>query len=568
MRLQSGRRARDVALLALLLGLEMLCGHPQAAWLTQVGLVAFLVGRRVSRPVLQAIVHLGVDLSLAGGALALGLSLAAVALLPLAELAGQGNRPAASVAFAAALSEPSYGWATLIVPIELPYFGFQANGQLYAGLVPLIAGICGLTFVRDRNVRGLLALALFAGLLAAGEQTPVFRLFYRAVPGVGWFRIHARATVLVTTAFVLGAGLFFSRTVSRRMAMGAGVLALAALAGSAAFCLVWPGYGAAAVGMALQRGLVAAVAGLLVVAWIIEGSSGQTRRGRVVAGLLILATAMDLGFAVYALKQDNHETPPLEGEALVQRALESQSMLQPGIAPPRVFIPNFRENAGMVRGWSGPYGYSALAPGRVWKYMHNVLSVPVPLTANTFPSRALAAFGPFPYNSMALVIGANARTRHLALNPSPDPRAYVASSVRLVHDDDEATALMRAQHDFHHVALVEQPLVLPEHGATDGRARITRFAPERISIAVESPAPALLVLAEPWYPGWEARVNGSVVPCIPANAWMRAVQVPAGDSQVEMTFHSTYLLPGGLISLVSLAAILWMLIRRRAAPAA
>jgi uncharacterized membrane protein YfhO len=62
-------------------------------------------------------------------------------------------------------------------------------------------------------------------------------------------------------------------------------------------------------------------------------------------------------------------------------------------------------------------------------------------------------------------------------------------------------------------------------------------------------------------------VNHSAAPCVPANAWMRAVPVPAGTSQVEITFHSTYLLPGALISLATLVGILWMLFRRRAAPA-
>jgi Predicted membrane protein len=193
--------------------------------------------------------------------------------------------------------------------------------------------------------------------------------------------------------------------------------------------------------------------------------------------------------------------------------------------------------------------------------------VPAPFAANPFPSRALAAFGPFPYDSMALVIGVNPRTRRLAFNPRPDPRAYLASSVRLVRDDDEATTLMRERHDFHDVALVEQPLPLPAQAPPiDGHAAITHFEPERISIAVESSAPALLVLAEPWFPGWSARVNGSVAPCIPANAWMRAVLVPAGKSQVEMTFHSTYLVPGAVISLVALALIVLLLFRRRAAP--
>jgi uncharacterized membrane protein YfhO len=46
---------------------------------------------------------------------------------------------------------------------------------------------------------------------------------------------------------------------------------------------------------------------------------------------------------------------------------------------------------------------------------------------------------------------------------------------------------------------------------------------------------------------------------------MRAVLVPAGKSQVEMTFHSTYLVPGAVLSLAALAIILVLLFRRRAA---
>jgi uncharacterized membrane protein YfhO len=47
---------------------------------------------------------------------------------------------------------------------------------------------------------------------------------------------------------------------------------------------------------------------------------------------------------------------------------------------------------------------------------------------------------------------------------------------------------------------------------------------------------------------------------------MRAVLVPAGKSQVEMTFHSTYLVPGAAISLAALALIVFLLVRRPPRP--
>ena len=220
----------------------------------------------------------------------------------------------------------------------------------------------------------------------------------------------------------------------------------------------------------------------------------------------------------------------------------------------------------MVRGWSTPYGYSALAPGRVWRHMHEVLGVPIPVVRNTFPSALLATYGPFPYNSMALAMGAEPRTGLLVRRDRPDARAYVARSVRQVRDDGEATALMRAGHDFHQTALVEASLPLPAHATVpEARATIAHFAPEAISVVTESAVPGLLVLAEPWFPGWSARVNGAPAPCIPANAWMRAVPIPAGSSEVVFTFRSTYLAAGAALSLAALAVMAGLLFRRRRA---
>lgn len=62
---------------------------------------------------------------------------------------------------------------------------------------------------------------------------------------------------------------------------------------------------------------------------------------------------------------------------------------------------------------------------------------------------------------------------------------------------------------------------------------------------------------------WTARVNGAPAPCLPANVRMRAVPVPAGGSEVILTFRSTYLARGAAISLAALAVILAPLVRRR-----
>jgi hypothetical protein len=568
MRLQARPGLRSMAVMALVLGLLHTCGHPQAAWLTSIGVLVFTAGRRIERTWRNVLAGLGRDMGWLALAVGLGAAMGAVCLLPLAELAAQSNRQGASLAFSGAFSEPAFGWATLLVPSDVRYFHFQANAQLYAGIAACVLGVCGLLRLRDRNMRALLLLAIFAALLAAGNATPFFNLFFHTIPGLSAFRIHSRATIFVTLPLVLAAGFFLSCPSPRPRAdaLAVALASAVALCIGVAFVLVWRGFGAAASTVAWSRAALIVGTAVLCSLQVLHLRSVVGRRvvGLALGSLLIL----DLASALAALKQQNRDHADEAKESIVWRGLVANRHFPKSGVPPRIFIPGFRENAGMQLGWSSPYGYISLTLGRVWSYMHEGLGVAAPVALNTFPSTEIAKFGPFPYDSMAFVLGVDPRTHHLALNPAPDPRVYLAGAFRLVRDDHEATALMRAGHDFHNVALVEQPLALPSQTSPqDGHATITRFAPERISIAVESPSPALLVLAEPWYPGWEARVNHSAAPCVPANAWMRAVPVPAGPSQVEMTFHSTYLLPGTLISLATLVAILWMLFRRRTAPA-
>jgi hypothetical protein len=564
MRVQAGGGRRDLALLALALGLQILCGHPQAAWITQVGLAVLIAGRRLERPLRASLVALAWDLARAGAAVVLALALAAVAVLPLVELTRQGNRAGGSPAFAGAFAEPSYGWASLLIPSEVPFFHFQANGQLYIGLIPLLAGLAGLVRVRERNVRALLLLALFATVVALGPATPLFTGLYYVVPGLGWLRDHARMTFLIAMVLALAGGLFLSARdrFSRRAYAALVLLAAVVCAIVIAFCLRWPDYAPVAARRAFWRAVVVVLAAGVLATWMRWGRAPKARLRLSVVALVFILAACDLALAVAALKHENRDVVMGREEAIVRRGLVAEGMLVPGQPPPRVFIPSFRENAGMVQGWSTPYGYSALAPARVWKYMHEAIGLFPPMDANTFPSLLLARRGPFPYRSMSLVAGVDPRTLHLAIERNPDPRAYLATGARLVANVDEAIRLMREGHDFHRVALVERPLALPAQAQeVSATAAITDFQPEHIEIDVETPVPALLVVGETWFPGWQAEVNGARADCVPTNAWMRGVPVPAGKHHVVLRFHSTYLLAGAAISLAALAAILTLLVR-------
>ena len=90
--------------------------------------------------------------------------------------------------------------------------------------------------------------------------------------------------------------------------------------------------------------------------------------------------------------------------------------------------------------------------------------------------------------------------------------------------------------------------------------------PGRAVYQVTTPTPALLILSETYYPGWQARVDGQPVPLFRADYILRAVPVPAGEHTVELAFQPLSFTIGAIISgltVIGLVAGLVVFTRRR-----
>ena len=74
------------------------------------------------------------------------------------------------------------------------------------------------------------------------------------------------------------------------------------------------------------------------------------------------------------------------------------------------------------------------------------------------------------------------------------------------------------------------------------------------------PAPGFVVLADTYYPGWEARVNGAPAHIYRANHAFRAVWLPAGEHEIEFRFHLPGLRTGVVISLIGGVAICGLIV--------
>jgi hypothetical protein len=124
-------------------------------------------------------------------------------------------------------------------------------------------------------------------------------------------------------------------------------------------------------------------------------------------------------------------------------------------------------------------------------------------------------------------------------NATPFPRAWLVHEIQTVDSYTQVyTALQAPTFDPRQQAILVAdpalPVLAPATAAE--KVQITHYGSNEIALAVNSSAPALVVLSEIWYPGWQATVNGVAQPVWQANGALRAILVPSGQSTVLLNF--------------------------------
>jgi hypothetical protein len=145
-------------------------------------------------------------------------------------------------------------------------------------------------------------------------------------------------------------------------------------------------------------------------------------------------------------------------------------------------------------------------------------------------------------------------------------RAWLVHGVTPVGDAAEAQAAVadsnfapRAQ------AAVEAALAAaPPREAQPGESVTTLgYTDERQSYRVNANAAGLLVLADAWYPGWRATVDGQPAEILRANLLYRAIQIEPGLHEVALEYAPQTWRTGWIISLVTLVVLAAVLLAAR-----
>src|SRR4051812_32416243 len=114
------------------------------------------------------------------------------------------------------------------------------------------------------------------------------------------------------------------------------------------------------------------------------------------------------------------------------------------------------------------------------------------------------------------------------LNQRAMPRAFVMGSYRGVADHEAALdAIRESGFDPRRDAVVEGALAPPGQapGASFVPADVTEYANERVIVRASIPTPGLLVLADVYFPGWTATVDGAPATVLPTDALFRGVEL-------------------------------------------
>ncbi|PYN33989.1 MAG: hypothetical protein DME01_16760 [Candidatus Rokuibacteriota bacterium] len=163
-----------------------------------------------------------------------------------------------------------------------------------------------------------------------------------------------------------------------------------------------------------------------------------------------------------------------------------------------------------------------------------------------------------PRPGLALVY--DAADARIFRNDGAVPRAMLVRQARCVDDPAALEAIRgRALDPRREVLLADcasPPASADGAGAGPGGSAVIRDeSANRVSVQVSTDRPAYLVLSDTWFPGWAATVDGHPTRVWRANHTLRAVVVPSGAREVVFTYAPRSLRIGALISVVALGLV-------------
>ena len=515
-------------------------------------------------------------------ALGTALGLFAAQSLPTAELVGESARAAPlSQAQAAQWAVLPKHWMRLVAPFMFGMPGYDrhwgglvaefAHGAFYVGVLGLVFSgfACASIIDRERAAAQRLAAgaaaasAVFFAVAAMGDATPLYRALRAGLPGFNRFHSPYKLMFLVSFSLSLLSGLGWDALSARPQrsmrgrAAACWAVGLVGLVMAVAFWLnaahvqdrlvawmksdlcVYPfQLRALRVHVSSLRGWVSFGGVVLIVASGLVGLASRRRvRVRLVGALCVAAALAELG--VYGSRLFFEAGPG------VYSAREAPGQAWQG----RVYVPDHTNKLNWLL-----YGQRCTAPFE-WARAAGICN-------RNLPRRVYAASGE---NALAT---RRHRSWRFAVEADVQFGRVTDSLLRAACVSQVVTEanlgllpplrIDGAPEKYVSVRAVANPLPRVRLSASDaGRAELARgdVVPERVWIKTDVARKALVELADSYYPGWRAWVDGRRAQVELAAQLFRAVQVPAGRHSVTMAFEPRSLKLGSIAAMFTAAVL-------------
>jgi hypothetical protein len=281
---------------------------------------------------------------------------------------------------------------------------------------------------------------------------------------------------------------------------------------------------------------------------LLAGAGVGWVRARIRSPWIPLALAVVIGIDLYYWNMDRNPLA-FARESFQDRYGANQDRFQTVVAPltrepmHRIYAPSASVAFGPLNGTLDSrievtYGYNPL---ELWRY-HTYID------AAGGNARLL--------NGLGVTAIIDASKGSLQQNAARLPRIYAPESVSGVRNKEEALARL-ATLDPAREAVVEGGESIPQNGGAS--VQITAYEGDLYRARYQAAHATLLRIAVPYFPGWQAEVDGRALPVVPADFALMGVVAPAGSHELTVRYKPARFAGGAAISVVAwLGALGWL----------
>jgi len=589
------------------IALSLLAGHLQFTFYAVLAFVVYSVGsslgevrRHSAWAVLQGAARAAMW---AGAAVVFGLALSLATMLPVMEMSRMNFRGAdTSYSASIALRLPLQNLFTLLQPNLFgnprDYAELNAQGQptdghpywgsfdfieytAYLGIPALMLALIGavVPYGSHRSHRLLMALLTLLGL-AMALGTPICALFYYGVPGYKQFHATARALCLfsfgasVLAAFGLEAlQLQLGAWARRIVAITVGAVIVAGIVAFPGMGLVWRQlftdqwfyYEVAGAERFLTFGLLAVV----MIAVVLNLAHTRLRSAVIwMAPVLCVADLLAWGWRFNPVTDPAMLGYPTQTTDFLKHAGADRvvSLETPGRGIKSFIVPNY--NA--VCGYREVQGADSLHTALIHHVLEHVVETMDPSRKPAFPDpntlhvpavthplfnllnvRYVVTETPMDTARFPKVLDAE---MSIYENPRALGPAWIVTREEPQGSVDGALDRMaKGALDLRHTALVAGGLAALDSTSAPSQVQLARFEPHRMELNVSSPGRGLLVVSEPYFPGWRATVDGHPTGILRVDVLLRGVELTPGSHKVVLEYRPMSYRLGLYITLLAVA---------------